>query len=114
MKRSDAFPRQYRQSSEVLSAPGGKVTDTIEFVTLEEMPSKDGRPAQKKPVVYFRTGKPFVLNQVNWTTLEEKLGEDTDNWTGARVRLCVQKVQFGGKMVDGIRFDAVARPDQTQ
>src|SRR5215467_12850666 len=47
--RAEAFPTRFLQSANVKAAPGGRLVDTIEAVEMEEMPARDGRPAQSKP-----------------------------------------------------------------
>ena len=111
MKRSDAFPSSYLNSADVKAGgPDEKLIVTIEYIELQQMPDRDGTPGKKKPVAFLTSYKPWVIIQENWDALEEKLGDDSDRWTGARVRLCVRKVRFGGKMVDGIRVDGIGKP----
>ena len=53
--------------------------------------------------------KGCVLNKTNAMTIGDALGPDTDNWTGAEIELFAMKVEFQGKMVDGLRI-RVPRP----
>jgi len=107
--RAEAFPTRFLQSANVKAAPGGRLVDTIETVEMEEMPARDGRPAQSKPVVYLQHNKPFIVNITNFNAIADVLGDETDAWTGAKIALVVKRVTMGRDLVDGIRVDKVAR-----
>ena len=47
-----------------------------------------------------------MLNRINTETLVEAYGDETDGWLGKLIELVVARVQFGAKMVDGIRVRA--------
>ena len=102
MKRSDAFPSSYLAKDD-LPQPPGTARGTIEDVRIETMP---GDNKDEKPVMYFKNGslKPFVLNQTNWTIIEEVYGDDSDNWRGQTIELYVDpNIMFAGKRTGGVR-----------
>jgi hypothetical protein len=109
VSRAEAFPTRFLQSANVKAAPGGRLVDIIQYVDMEEMPARDGRPAQSKPVIYLQHSKPLVCNITNFNVIADELGDETDNWAGAKIALVVRKVTMGRDTVDGIRVDKVAR-----
>ena len=63
-----------------------------------------------KPVVSFEeTPQGFVVNKTNFTALALMLGEDTNDWTGAKVALYPSRVDFKGKTMPTIK---VRRPQK--
>jgi hypothetical protein len=106
---SEQFAGRFMGSADV-KARGGLIIDTIEHVLIEEMQSNRGGK-QMKPVVYLRGNKPFVLNKTNGTRLGQWLGDNTDSWTGAQVKIGVEQVQaVGGGLTEGIRVQAARHP----
>lgn len=68
-----------------------------------------------KPVLHFEgKEKGMVLNGTCFDACVEITGEDdSDNWTGHRVQLYVDKnVQFQGKRVEGLRICAPQPPSR--
>jgi hypothetical protein len=78
---------------------GKSPTVTIDSVEIKEF--DDG----KKLLIHFRgKDKALVCNKTNAAIIEEVLGsDDTDEWEGKRITLCVKKVEFSGKLVPAIR-----------
>lgn len=101
MKASDLYPSRYLSSADVL-ALGGSIVDHIEYVTTEEMQNENSK--ETKPVIFFRSNKPMVMNRTNFDFLAERLGDDTDTWGGAKVQVIVEKVRFGNELKNGLRF----------
>ena len=61
-----------------------------------------------KPVIYFRgERKGLVANKTNCMVLAAAFGPETDAWVGKSVVLGLEKVNFAGRMVDGIRVRPV-------
>ncbi len=57
-----------------------------------------------KLVMYFvGKDKGMVLNKTNARTIAEVYGDDTDNWVGGDINVFSMKVDFQGRMVDGLR-----------
>ena len=71
--------------------------------------SRDGSAAAK-PVLHFQDlPQALVLNKTNFTALALMLGEDTNDWTGAKVALYPSRVDFKGKTMSTIK---VRRPQK--
>jgi hypothetical protein len=77
-------------------------------VTIEKVTTKSFDDGSRKPIVHFKgKEKTLVCNKTNWNAIVEITGEeDSDNWTGHRIKLVVAKVDFQGKRVPAIRVDA--------
>ena len=71
----------------------------IESVEVKEF--DDG----KKLIIHFSgKDKALVCNKTNSAIIQEVLGsDDTDDWEGKIIQLCVKKVEFSGKLVPAIR-----------
>jgi hypothetical protein len=84
---------------------GGKdVIVTIAGVDSAAFKNDDGSE-QAKPMLRFReVPKALVLNKTNATTLAMLLGDDTDEWGGAKITLNPTKVSFKGSSIDTIRI----------
>lgn len=77
-------------------------------VTIDSINNTDFRDGSSKPTISFKEIKhTLVLNRTNAEILAEALGDETENWSGKKIRLSVTKVPFQGKMVDSIRTEAV-------
>ncbi len=76
---------------------------TIENVTENELQGDGGK--EMKPVAHFRgVDKGLVLNNINWDTIQDAYGEESDDWTGKQIELYFDpSIMFGSKRVGGIR-----------
>jgi hypothetical protein len=92
---NEEFPSKYLKSADL---KGKMARLQIAHVDSEEI-GKD-----RKLVAYFR-GKErgMVLNKTNAKTIAEAFGDETDNWTGADIEVFSMKVDYQGRMVDGLR-----------
>ena len=83
---------------------------TGEIVETHDEVFTDNGVEKTKTVVEFKNfPKPLVLNQTNALSIAKILDEDdTDDWIGGRVIVHPDLVQFGGKIVDGVRIKAQA------
>lgn len=81
------------------------------IVTIDSVSVKKFDDGTRKPVVSFKgKEKTLVCNKTNWNAIVEITGEeDSDNWTGHRIKLIVAKVDFQGKRVPAIRVEAPPR-----
>lgn len=106
MKRSDAFPAKYLSKDDVPSP----ITAVIADVAVEDVNGDHGK--ERKPVMTFADSvKPLIVNNVNWETLENAYGEDSDDWRGKPVEIYVDpSVMFGGRRVGGVRVRIPAKP----
>lgn len=103
MKGNEIFPGKSLKAEDL---NGVEPVVTIERVTTQTF--DDG---SKKPVIHFQgKEKTLVCNKTNWNAIVEITGEeDSDNWTGQRIKLIVAKVDFQGKRVPAIRVEAPPR-----
>ncbi len=95
MNINDEFPSKYLKSVDL---QGHAVKVKIANVLSEEI------GGDRKLIMYFanRT-KGMVLNKTNARTIADVYGDDTDQWIGGDVELFAMKVDFQGRMVDGLR-----------
>jgi hypothetical protein len=89
---------------------GAGVLVTISHITQENV-AKDGADQETKAVMHFHElDKPLVLNSTNGQLIAGITGHDSDierNWIGARIVLYNDPtIQFGGRIVGGIRVRA--------
>jgi hypothetical protein len=99
MLSSEAFPSKYLKSADVKAKP---LVAVISYLAFESV----GQDKRQKPVLYFETGKPIVVNRTNFETLEDVFG-DSDNWPGHKVKVYCAPTSFQGKRVDGIRVEPI-------
>ena len=75
--------------------------------------SLESGPAKMRYVLNFEeTDKPFVLNSTNGNRIQLLTGKgDFDEWIGTKITLFNDKtVEFGGKIVGGIRVHVPQQP----
>lgn len=92
---NDEFPSKYLKAADLHGqAVKVKIKDVISEVVGND----------RKLIAYF-AGKErgMVLNKTNARTIADVFGDETDNWVGADIELFAQKVDFQGRMVDGLR-----------
>jgi hypothetical protein len=99
MKATDIFPSKYLRAADL---GGHEPIVTIDRVKLETLGD------DSKPVLYFSgKDKGLVLNKTNWAAIVDiTKEEDSDLWTGHKVKLFTARVDFQGKRVDAVRVDA--------
>lgn len=109
MRRSDAFPSPYLAQDDVR---GGPIRATIKDVLMETV--GQGSNAEEVAVLHFsdRGVKPLVLKaKINWLTIENAYGEDTEMWIGKPIDLYHDpNVSFGGEIRGGIRIRIPGKP----
>jgi hypothetical protein len=104
IKKSDAFPKKYIKVDDL---GGRNIAAVIDRVEMEKVGDKD------KPVLYFENDsvKPLVLNNTNWSLIEEIADDkDTDNWSGVKILLVPAKTNYQGNRVPCIRVEAAPKP----
>ncbi|MBB5536840.1 hypothetical protein [Rhizobium giardinii] len=112
MNVDNLYPSNYVRSEDL---KGRRHTLTIDRIAVEDV--GDDRD---KPVIYFKGArKGLVLNKTNAMVIAEVYGKNTESWSGQPLELYVARVNFQGRMVDGIRVDVPAlskteeaKPDQ--
>ena len=97
---SESFAGKWLKPEDV----GKSLRTVISDVTEEEI--GQGEDKKTKLVIWLNdTEKGLVLNKTNGNALAEILGDETDDWAGKKIVLRVEKVNFQGKSVPGIRVD---------
>lgn len=82
---------------------GKTPTLTIEHVKMLDLEDDKGK-TKTRPIVYFReTKRGWVLNKTSAQALAALFTPETDKWTGKRVTLVAEMVQFGKERMLGIR-----------
>ena len=99
MRKDDAFPSKYVSTPDL---KGRSIVLTIERIVQEEIGDHD-----MKAVVYFLgMSKGWILNVINWNSVEILYGPETNDWIGKQVELYPDKTSFGRETVDCIRVRA--------
>jgi hypothetical protein len=92
---NDEFPSKYLKSGDL---QGAAVKVKISNVTSEDI------GGDRKLIMHFENRtKGMVLNKTNARTIADVYGDDTDNWIGGLIEVFAMKVDFQGRMVDGLR-----------
>jgi hypothetical protein len=108
MNIGNAFPSKYLKASDL---QGGEFTLTIANVVMTDV-SPGGQGAEERPVIHFEeTEKALVLNKTNALEIASEYTDETDDWTGKRLVLYCARVQFQGRVVDGLRVRIPGSPD---
>lgn len=95
MKVSDTFTSKHLKAADL---QGRQVNVTIDFVQSEKVGE------DMKMVMYFvGKEKGMVLNKTNSMMISERYGDETDDWRDKPLLLISMKVEYQGKMVDGLR-----------
>lgn len=82
---------------------GRDVNLRITEIEIREYQEKDGT-SKRKPILSFDgTDKRLVCNKTNAYRIAEAFGTETANWKGQVITLYPDRVEYQGKIVDGIR-----------
>src|SRR5262245_60854639 len=113
MKKSDAFPSKWLKAADLYGRP---MAVKVKSVEMSELKSPDGKTQQKPVVRFHNQEKGLVLNGVNFDSIADILGADTDEWVGGEVELYPAKTEMAGKRVDCIRVQPLetAKPPVQQ
>jgi len=99
MKASDVYASPYVCATDLKDGP-------VEVVVIEIAVGNFGNEgAPKKDKITLRFDgckKGMVVNKTNMLELVNALGDNTDDWLGARLTLGVRKVMFQNRLVDGV------------
>jgi hypothetical protein len=101
MKRSDAFPSRWLKESDLYGRP---LVLRIKSVEMAELKGNDGGKQHKPAIGFFNHEKKLILNGVNWDTISEIAGDDSDSWVNTDVELFPSKVEMAGKLTPCIRI----------
>ena len=100
IKISEEFPNRFLVGSDLLDR---SYTLTIRSVTQEDL--RPGGSLQRKTIVWFHeTDKGLILNRTNAYSIEKLYGDDTDNWTDAKINIKPVFLQVAGQSTIGIRI----------
>ena len=103
MKISEVFHGENLKAEDLR---GKEVVVTIAGWAL--MDFDDGKKIQLR---FDESDRTLIVNKTNATTISELFGsDDTDDWTGGRICLFVDKTDFNGRRVDCIRVKEAAQP----
>jgi hypothetical protein len=92
---NEEFPSKYLKSADL---KGAAVKVKIRDVQVEQI------GGDRKLIMYFAgKEKGMVLNKTNARTIGDVYGEDTDAWIDQPIEVFAMKVDFQGRMVDGLR-----------
>lgn len=106
-----AFPSDYLSAKDIQETGPKKVT--ISSVTSEQIRGDAGM--EDKWVLGFDGArKRLILNVTNNNTLIDAFGYESNDWLGKVVNLFTVDVQFGGKMVLGLRIKTELTKPTTQ
>lgn len=103
---AELFGKQYLSAAALEGVVPANAT--IRQVKIEEIGNDEGR--ESKMVLYLNglpdeyASKGLILNVTNRKILVQLFGSETDKWIGQTVRIEVVPVQFGGRIVQGIRL----------
>lgn len=110
MKADELIPSKFLKQSEVSDEP----TVTVVSLKKENVAREDEDADYKYTVKFKEFEKPLVLNSTNIKRMAKALGDDTDDWIGGKVILYVDPdIEYGGKVVGGIRVRSIARNGTT-
>lgn len=92
---NEEFPSKYLKAADL---QGAAVKVKISNVLSEDI------GGDRKLIMHFAgKNKGMVLNKTNARTIADVYGDDTDQWIGADIEVFAMKVDFQGRMVDGLR-----------
>ena len=99
MRMNDMFPSKYLKKEDF---PEPKIL-TIKLCAIEDVAK-----GEAKPILYFNElAKGLVLNKTKGSLLSETYGDESDTWTGRKVKLSSDMTvrDLSGKIVGGIKLE---------
>ena len=96
----NAFPSAYIKASDLQGKSVNIIMHSLEMQDIG---------GDIKPVLYFQGAdgskkeRGMILNKTNANIITELHGSETDDWPGKMITLYSARVEFQGKIVDGIR-----------
>jgi hypothetical protein len=101
MRKDQVFPSKYLKVADL--AGKARVLEIAEAV-FETLKNASGEQQQKTVSYFVNEKKCLPLNLTNWDSVADIAGEDTDDWSGARIEVYPSTTQMGGKTVGCIRI----------
>lgn len=84
---------------------------TIERYTIENIEDQRTRQIKKMVCLHFvGKDKSLLCNATNLTRCSNAWGDEMDHWQGKQLQLYVEQVEFGGKLVPGLRVTPIEQP----
>ena len=108
MKRDEVFPSKYLKATDL---NGKALCVTIERAPLEILKNPEGKEQSKTVLHFVKAKKMLPLNRVNWDSVADICGDDTEDWTGKKIELYPAMTEMAGKRVACIRVRA---PEQRE
>jgi len=100
----EMFPSRFLRAADL---PRKGMTLTIDALEQEDL------NGENKWIMFFvEEEKGLMLNKTNATAIADELGGKTVEWSGHKVHLRKEKVDFQGRRVDAIRLSAVEFDDE--
>lgn len=107
MKATELIPSKYLRQEDLNDE---ETVVTVASLKKVNVAQEDEPPEYKWTIKFQEFERPLVLNSTNIKRLSKALGDDTESWLGGQVKLYVDHdVEFGGKVVGGIRVRALTR-----
>ena len=103
MNINDAFPSKFLKADDLA---GQRIAVTVMACTMEDIGDKEFKPVLR----FMNKDKGMVLNKTNAFILSSTWGDETDRWTGQRLELFAQPVQFQGRQVMGLAVAPLLAP----
>lgn len=102
MKIDQLFPRKYATGSDL---NGKAYTFTVAGVAMEEVHTIPNKPAESKPVLYFKeTHKGIILTRPLAMQIAQFLNStETDSWTGKKIQIYPEPLTVAGQPRIAIR-----------
>ena len=108
MKRDEVFPSKYLKAADL---NGKSICVTIEKAPLEVLKNPEGKQEAKTVLHFVKGTKMLPLNRVNWDSVAEICGDDTEEWPGKKIELFPWTTEMKGKPTPCIRVRA---PEQRE
>jgi hypothetical protein len=106
MKRDEIFQSKFLKTADLNGKPR---TVTIERAPFETLKNPEGKEQGKTVLYFFGSKKALPLNMVNWDSVADICGDDTEEWPGHRIEIYPTTTTLGTKTVDCIR---IRRPQE--
>lgn len=98
MDMNTAFPSEFLRAADLQGREFTVPIDRVEMVSVV-------RDEPDKPVLYFQGAeKGLVMNKTNATTLIDRFGPESNDWTGQRVTVFPTETDYQGKRVACVRL----------
>ncbi len=108
MKKDDVYPSKWLKVSDV--GPGLVLTITGAQEEMFKVQGSETEKEKKLVIGFAETKKRFTVNKTNFDLIAKATGEDdTDNWTGKRIKIIVEEVEAFGKPTEGMRVESAPK-----